>query len=122
MGRSNEFESKILKKFKEIIKITFKSCFSKLNKNALQNTFEIFGFDFIVDADLNSWLIEVNTNPCIEESSSLLKILLPRMIDDCFKLTLEKIFSSYFQNSESEESLYPVEGYSSKENMWEKLC
>jgi len=33
---------------------------------------EIFGYDFILDHDLNPWLIEVNTNPCLEESSSLL--------------------------------------------------
>jgi D-alanine-D-alanine ligase-like ATP-grasp enzyme len=35
------------------------------------------------------WLIEVNTNPCLEESSKLLKQLMPRMIDDAFKLTLD---------------------------------
>jgi D-alanine-D-alanine ligase-like ATP-grasp enzyme len=33
---------------------------------------EIFGYDFILDSDLKTWLIEVNTNPCIEESSPLL--------------------------------------------------
>lgn len=41
---------------------------------------EIFGYDFILDQDFNLWLIEVNTNPCIEESSPLLGMLLPRMI------------------------------------------
>lgn len=30
---------------------------------------EIFGYDFILDSNLKVWLIEVNTNPCIEESS-----------------------------------------------------
>jgi D-alanine-D-alanine ligase-like ATP-grasp enzyme len=34
--------------------------------------FELFGYDFIVDSTLATWLIEVNTNPCIEESSPLL--------------------------------------------------
>ena len=37
-----------------------------------KSTFELFGYDFILDEDLNTWLIEVNTNPCLEESSSLL--------------------------------------------------
>ena len=43
-------------------------------------SFELFGFDFLVDSNINVWLIEVNTNPCIEESSGILKILLPRML------------------------------------------
>jgi len=37
-------------------------------------------------------LVEVNTNPCLEESSKLLKTLIPRMLDDAFKLTLDKVF------------------------------
>ena len=51
--------------------------------------FELFGYDFILDQDFNVWLIEVNTNPCIEESSELLKVLLPRMIEDMAKLTID---------------------------------
>lgn len=37
------------------------------------------------------WLIEVNTNPCIEESSPLLEMLIPRMLNDAFKLTIDKV-------------------------------
>jgi hypothetical protein len=64
----------------------------KLNPNKRRYCFEIFGYDYIIDSDFNVWLIEVNTNPCIEESSNLLKILLPRMLDDAFKLTLDQLF------------------------------
>jgi hypothetical protein len=64
----------------------------KLNPNKRKHCFEIFGYDYIIDSDFNVWLIEVNTNPCIEESSNLLKMLLPRMLDDAFKLTLDQLF------------------------------
>ena len=47
----------------------------------------------MLDADLNCWLIEVNTNPCLEESSKLLEMLIPRMVDDMFKLTIDKVFN-----------------------------
>ena len=53
---------------------------------------EIFGYDFMVDAELRPWLIEVNTNPCLEESNALLRQLIQRMLDDAFKLTLDLMF------------------------------
>ena len=55
----------------------------------------------MVDEDLNAWLIEVNTNPCLEETSALLRSLLPRMIDDAFKLTLDVCFPRPKENSSS---------------------
>ena len=58
-----------------------------------KHCFEIFGYDFILDEDFNTWLIEVNTNPCIEESSPLLGMLIPRMLDEAFKLTIDVIFN-----------------------------
>jgi hypothetical protein len=54
--------------------------------------FELFGYDFILDEEFNMWLIEVNTNPCIEESSNILKVYLPRMIEDMLKLTMDVVF------------------------------
>ena len=43
----------------------------------------------MIDEQLKPWLIEVNTNPCLEETSALLRQLLPRMIDDAFRLTID---------------------------------
>ena len=60
-----------------------------LDPSKRRNCFELFGYDFIIDEDFNVWLIEVNTNPCIEESSSILKVYLPRMIDDLLKLSVD---------------------------------
>lgn len=70
-----------------MILISLKSIKGKLNIR--KYTFELIGYDFIIDDSLQSYLIEVNTNPCIEESSKLLKMLLPRMLDDMFKMTVD---------------------------------
>lgn len=37
----------------------------KLNKNDRAWCFQLFGYDFMYDADCKPWLIEVNTNPCL---------------------------------------------------------
>ncbi len=58
-----------------------------------RSTFELMGYDFIIDENMLCYLIEVNTNPCLEESSQLLKILLPRMLDDMLKLTVDAVFN-----------------------------
>ena len=55
-------------KMKEIIIHTFESVRKKL-KTGKNCCFELFGYDFIIDDDMQAWLIEINTNPCIEESS-----------------------------------------------------
>ena len=65
---------------------------NKINKLNRRFCFEIFGYDFMIDKYFKPWIIEVNTNPCIEESSGLLKYLVPRMLDDAFKLTLDQLY------------------------------
>ena len=55
-----------------IIEATMMSVRQKINKNNRRFCMEIFGYDFMVDHNLRPWLIEVNTNPCLEESNKLL--------------------------------------------------
>lgn len=69
----------------------------------------------MIDETGHPWLIEVNTNPCLEESSKILKKLIPRMLDDAFKLTIDQLFFGSVSAANFE-----VEGYG-KENMWVNL-
>ena len=75
-----------------IIETTLMSVRQKINKNNRKFCMEIFGYDFMVDSAMQPWLIEVNTNPCLEESNQLLRYFIPRMLDDAFKLTLDVMF------------------------------
>ena len=74
---------------KELVIRSMHSVRKKIDPFNRQHNFELFGYDFILDEDLNSWLIEVNTNPCLEEASELLKRYLPRMIEDMLRLTVD---------------------------------
>jgi hypothetical protein len=73
---------------------TIESVRRKLDPNKRPGCFEILGYDFMIDNDMSVWLIEVNTNPCFAESSSILKGILPRMIDDALKLSVDREFPS----------------------------
>jgi D-alanine-D-alanine ligase-like ATP-grasp enzyme len=48
---------------KEIAITTLLSARKQLTTNSTKLGFELMGFDFMLDADFNTWLIEVNTNP-----------------------------------------------------------
>ena len=87
--------------------------------------FELFGFDFIVDQNFEVFVLEVNTNPGLEESSNLIKMLVPRMIDDVLRLTIDDVFDTKYSNtvdmSGDKSNLYSpfgVEGYSDLDNLW----
>lgn len=108
-----------------MIKIVFFSVKDKLNQKDRKECFEIFGFDFFVDKNFDVFLLEVNTNPGLEESSNLIKMLVPRMIDDALKLTIDRTFESRYTpdidpkgDKEDLKSPYAVANYSDKENMW----
>ena len=127
------FKKDILPKIKEIIKFTFESVKDKINPLGRKYTFEIFGFDFMLDCNFEPFLIEVNSNPGLEESSPLIKMLVPRMLDDALRLTVDKEFGTIYkfdgneQYSHSFDSSIPyqspfhVEGYSDSENMFRHI-
>lgn len=57
-----------------------------------QVSFELFGYDFMVDENMDVYLIEVNSNPCLAESSQIVKDLLPQMLDEMFRLCVTPWF------------------------------
>ena len=74
------------------------------------------------DENFNPFLLEVNTNPGLEISSPLIEMLIPRMIDDAFKLTIDRVFILNKANLDKmKENPYKVIGYNDEENMWELL-
>jgi hypothetical protein len=87
-----DFYEIVSKSILPICEKTMQSVRSTMNKANRKYCFEIFGYDFMLDYDLKPWLIEVNTNPCLEESNKLLKAIIPRMLDDAFRLTMDVLF------------------------------
>merc|ERR1711990_1026853 len=51
--------------------------------------FEVFGLDFLLDDNLNPQLIEINTNPALFTETQVQKNMLPYLVDDLIKLSLQ---------------------------------
>jgi hypothetical protein len=46
----------------------------------------------MIDQNFKVWLIEVNTNPCLELSSPLLVRIIPSMVENALKIALDPLF------------------------------
>lgn len=86
------FNSTILPNIKEIVQDTMKASFLKIDKNRRMHCIEIFGYDFMIDRNFRPWLIEVNTNPCLELSSPHLRTIIPAMVENAVKITVDSMF------------------------------
>lgn len=62
-----------------------RAVYGQLNASNRSNCFEIFGLDFMIDDNLKLYLIEVNTNPCLELSSPLLSKIIPAMVENAIR-------------------------------------
>ena len=116
----------LLKQFKKIIEVSMKSVKKIININQRKGSFEIFGYDFMLDEELNPFLLEINTNPGLEISSPLISKLIPRMIDDALRLTIDEVFGTIYKadryGKDGYISPFHVDGYSDNENMFELVA
>lgn len=92
MTEKINFKSLVLPKIRSIVKDTVSATYYKLNPSGRIHTFEILGYDFMLDEFFTPWLIEVNTNPCLELSGWYLKELIPEMVSAGLNLVTEQVF------------------------------
>jgi hypothetical protein len=71
---------------------SIKAVSRKIDPTKKHATFEIFGLDFMIDDVMKPWLIEVNTNPCLELSSPYLARLIPTMVENALKIAVDPLF------------------------------
>ena len=87
-----DFLRDIFPQIQKLIADTFKAAFHKIDPTRLSNSFELFGYDFMLDEDFRLYLIEVNTNPCLEICCPLLARIIPELLDNTFKIVLDPLF------------------------------
>ena len=119
--------STMLSQMKYLVEISFKSVGKKMIKTNPVLCFEIFGYDFIIDNDFKPWILEINNNPGLCISSPVIQKLVPRMLDDAFRLTIDKVFDTKYSQDVIDEngkykSKYKLDGFNDEENVFEFLC
>jgi hypothetical protein len=86
--------------------------------------FELFGYDFLVDEDLRTWLIEVNTNPYLGVPNDYIKDLLNKMLDDMLKLVVDPVFppknTDIFSNTNDFELIYSEDPFRTTRSQFSK--
>ena len=94
IGYEDQFYGNIYPKIKKLIRDSFLWSHHKINSHYKFNGFELYGYDIMIDENLNTYLIEVNTNPWLETPWSLLSSVISSVLDHTFRITLDPIYPS----------------------------
>ena len=72
---------------------TFRAvAYKRIDPHRRHHSFEVFGFDFMIDEDFTVYLIEANTNPCLEISCPLLARIIPHLLESTFRIAVDPVF------------------------------
>lgn len=81
------FYEKIQPLMKHIVIHSLRSCIDQIGSR--KNTSEIFGYDFIIDDQMNPWLLEINSSPTMEHSTRITSRLCTQILQDYVKVVVD---------------------------------
>ena len=71
---------------------TIRACYKVLDPYKRSHSFEILGYDFMLDDNFKVYLIESNTNPCLETTCPILHKVITDLVDSGLRLALDPLF------------------------------
>lgn len=81
------FKDKIMPQIKKGVIASILSCKDSIFQQEHHSGHEIFGYDFMVDTNLNVWLLEVNSSPSMEYSSPVTAQMVPEVLNTIIEIT-----------------------------------
>ena len=103
-----DFHRDVFSQIKRIIADTYRAVYDKIDPQRRINSYELFGYDFMIDDEFKVYLIECNTNPCLELSSPLLARIIPALLDNTFRLAVDPLFPPPDYNNTRKSSLNEI--------------
>lgn len=88
----NHWENSIKPKIKNIVKWSLESAQDMIEGRKLSS--ELFGYDVMLDENLNPWLIEINSSPAMDYSTPVTKRLVKEVMEDCIKVLVDYNYAS----------------------------
>ncbi len=111
----------LLPRLQDMVRISSLSVSHKLNNSKRKHGFEMMGYDFMLDDDLNPWFIEVNSNPCLEMPCPLLERLVAEVIESTFQIAVDRNFPPpKVQTKKCQQAIKDIEE-SAKNNQFTRL-
>jgi len=86
------FMRDLFPQMERLVTDSFRAVGSRIDPRRLANCFEIFGYDFMIDENFKVFLIEANTNPCLEICSPLLARIIPELLDNSFRVAIDPLY------------------------------
>ena len=81
------FYEKIQPKMKKIVVDVLKSVEDMMLYR--KKSMELYGFDFMIDENLNPWIIEINSSPAMDYSTPVTEKLVKLVMEDVVKVTVD---------------------------------
>ncbi len=78
--------------YQNSILCSIKAVYGNIDKHRRLHTFELFGYDFMVDDAFKLYLIEANINPCLGVTSSFSSRFVPTLVDNTLRLAVDPMF------------------------------
>ena len=82
-----EFSLKVTDRINEVMRLTFLQIKDRLDRKF--GSFEVFGYDFMLDADCNPQLLEININPALFLDTEVQAQIIPSLVKDVCNMALD---------------------------------
>jgi len=84
---NDPWTEKIWPQMKQYTKASLQSV--QENMDNRKNSFEFFGYDYMVDTDFRVWLIEVNSSPSMDMGTPTTEYLVQKVLTDLPKVIID---------------------------------
>jgi tubulin monoglycylase TTLL3/8 len=94
--KGKELYNSLVQDWKEISKLIIERTWNVINKKTKEvpnrRYYELIGLDYMIDEDFNTWLIEANFNPSLNDKTIWGREIVPQVLEETIEICVDPIF------------------------------